>query len=369
MKFEVKRVINTSSFDKIFKDEKFSLQDLTSRVESFIPKSSFPYLSEDNFRLIENWRSVSIAIGNGYHLILKGSEARSPDLLNCYEEVFSKKNVVGAPSLSDHFVLKEHKIPLLLESEEACEEYDKSLAVFEDYSKNHNEIPKLPIPLCVLEYSDDIWKNQSGFLKVLKDDHGIAIEDTPCSIFAYIYKGYPNRLKHWKMYGEAKNVSREEWSKTQEEFFDIKDTLNSYFQNFIRLSDLGWILAPVGQEHIGYALKSQNLTLDGGFVDLGNAYKIDKISKNAKIDFINSIYYLSESITHLMVPSGRMTKEFENTLVSNFVIRTLSKNWGERQSPLAKVFGEYFESEVDSFQESLNSLIGNYIKEDFEIIL
>lgn len=361
--------INDKDFEKFLGSSELNLKKIEGIVRNFKPDSCFPYTNEYSCRFSENWRSCSIGLEGGLTLIIKGSELKSNDINDCYEKVFSKVRKVGMPTLAEHFVYKEGKFPLAFELDEALEEAKTTIQLLKDYWKNYKKIPSIPIPLFVIAYEDEDLNDSMSYLNSIRKKIKLKKSNNSFAVFAYLYKGHPSRLKHWKILTENPQLARKDWQKNQADFFSSKDLLNKYIDLFIEISSLNWILAPIGQDHIGYGLKSQNLTLDGGMVDLGNAYKVENVDRSVKINFINSLNFLTDSIKSLLIQNNRMSDDFENNLISNLVIQMINKKWNDKDCLLYSVFKNVYFSDEERFFEELDELLGDNISEDFDIIL
>jgi hypothetical protein len=366
---KVKWKISDEDFSQLFSESEFKLEDLGDIVENYSPNSCFPYVTDYSCRLSENWRSCLVGLEGDYCLVIKGSELKSPDLDDCYHKIFDMVRVVGSPTLAQHFVFKENKFPLALETSEAIEEALTTTNLVNDYFSEFGLIPRMPIPLFVFEYEQQDLKKAKSYLKSIKEKFRMERRPGEFAVFAYLFKGHPSRLKHWKILTENPQIERKMWEIEQKDFFNSDRIINEILGLFSCLVQIGWILTPVGQDHIGYGLKSQNITLDGGIVDVGNAYKVSKITKGVVVDLINSINVLTSSMSSILVQAGRMEEGFQKTLISNFVINEVSKRLENKSAPLADSFRKIFCSGSVNLVALLNDLMDSNLNDDIEIIL
>jgi len=349
------------------------LDEIIEMIKEFVPHSCGPYLEKESFRLIENWRSVSIPLKNDFYLTLKGTEIEVSDIFFIYKKLMEKYFEMGQGSNSDHFYFKEGKLPMMMTNCEAAKEFRTSQMMARDFVTKFKKIPALPLPIATFTYvGATLPKGYKDLAAHLKSLYSLDFKKIQLGGIAYIYKGHPSRIKHWKQYCENPKKNMKTWIKGQETYFDSTKAYAQYVRLFAELTALGWILTPVGQEHLGYAVKSQNMTLVGGFVDVGNAYRPKgKLNRRDVISFLKSIEVLSESIKEISYPKNRISNSLASILFSNQLIQDIRIELKKIKvrSSLCEVFEQFYCNDFEGISNGLIKLISDDLDEDFQVII
>lgn len=333
-----------------------------------------PYLEKKSFRLTESWRSFCVPLKNNFLLIIKGSEIELDDLSETYKTYFQKYQQLGSPSNAEHFFYKENKIPLLHLLEEGTEEFSKSQALLSDYFNTFKTIPKLPIPIANFKYDISKIKNKDveKFISILESDFGIDIRKRMFSKYVYLYQGHPSRLKSWKQSVENRNLNWHSWQNQQARFFNAEELISDYIKLFVQISSLGWILSPLGKDHMGYPISLQNLTTDGGFVDINNLVRISKpLSRQHEVSFLNSIILLIDALKEIAYPSRRVSTQLGSALFSVKACRLIEAEFSKikKEGELKRVYLNYFGSRSKLIPDPLKKLLENDITENLETVV
>jgi hypothetical protein len=237
----IKSLIERNLYDEILKGKiGYNLVQLESMIQKFVPLACTPFINKFSFRLVENWRSVAIPLKNDFFLILKGTEVESKDIFKTYQNIMDKYFELGIGSNSDHFYLKEGKLPMMVSFKEAELEYKISQGIFQDYFTSFKQLPALPIPIATFRYNQATLPKSFKILKrQMEFTYSIDMDDYEIGGLAYIFKGHPARIKHWKQYCENTKLDRASWLKDQSRYFNNEDTIKRYIALFSQLTAIG----------------------------------------------------------------------------------------------------------------------------------
>jgi hypothetical protein len=236
------------------------------------------------FSRLENQASGYIAI--------KGTE---PALIGELKSIANSNLPLAwrAPNLSsiDYFPIEEHKVPMVLTTEEALAEANIGCILHSQYVHRYRELPYLPLPLAVFKWPaeivDNIWNVWHPLLSPFaKEIVRRLLAGGACAyVYYYLTAPFP-RVRHLSQELKNSGVSRLLKLRTQA---NIEQTIERWIRLFVRILALGYLPATPSQVRIGQAVQEQNVIIGGGFVDLSSIRPIAEFQDER--DFLESYSY------------------------------------------------------------------------------
>jgi hypothetical protein len=114
------------------------------------------------------------------------------------------------------------------------------------------------------------------------------------------------------------------------------------------------------------------LTFSGGFVDLGNSYKVSKkLTRKDIISFLKSVQILTESIMEISYPKGRISDGLAMSLFSNLIIGLIKEEFLKikTKSPLTSLFQKFYCDGFRGLNSGINLILNDNLEEKLKIII
>lgn len=241
-------------------------------------------------RLSEHFRSICFSEGN-VDFAIKGIEPFLSDVMQ-YLDAFSNRIDLFTPSVGHRFIFSENKIPFVFTYQEAIEEVSISQKMLSSYYSTYLELPRIPIPLAVCKF-----RLPDQFVSKVKEKYTIDCSTVEAGIVLYLTSGHPARVGHFERFFNNTFKTLVQKLEFRSEYANCRKWLSTLVVEFSRWVNLGFIPAEVGKSHLGFAVKSQNVGLDGGLFDIGSfSLAEEKSEKELLGDLYLSVSTLCDTI-------------------------------------------------------------------------
>lgn len=214
-------------------------------------------------RLSEHFRSICFTNGN-YDFAIKGTEPFLSDAVQ-YLELFSNRIDLFAPSVGHRFIYSENKIPFVFTYLEAQEEISISQKMIPSYYSTYNELPQIPLPIAVCKF-----RLPEQFVSKVQEKYCIDCSNIDAGSVLYSISSYPARVGHFDRFFNNNFKTLGQKLESRSDYASCNKWLSTLLVEFTRWINLGFVPAEVGKSHLGFAVKSQNVGMDGSFFDIGS---------------------------------------------------------------------------------------------------
>ncbi|HAS6044886.1 TPA: hypothetical protein I7217_06225 [Vibrio vulnificus] len=214
-------------------------------------------------RLSEHFRSICFTDGN-YDFAIKGTEPLLSDAMQ-YLESFSNRIDLFTPSVGHRFIFSENKIPFVFTYQEALKEVSISQKMIFSYYSTYAELPLIPIPLAVCKF-----RLPDPFVGKVREKYSMDCSSIEAGIVLYSTSGHPARVGHFDRFFNNNFKVLGQKLESRSDYASCNKWLSTLFGEFTRWVNLGFVPAEVGKSHLGFAVKPQNVGLDGGLFDIGS---------------------------------------------------------------------------------------------------
>lgn len=265
-----------------------------------------PFILGNTFRLSEHLRVVNVDLEIGY-LIIKGSEPLLRDFDASLQDSFVR-HCFGKPSVAEHFIWKESKIPFALTLSEAQETLNITHRIKNEFLCAYGEFPRIPIPIATYLIEDHGLLEKINSYSNNKNPWQTSQNFPETAIQISYGLAYPGRVGFFETF-----VGNEASSLEAKELLRLSfGSMRSWYKNIVsetaKLFSLGLVFGRVELDHLGYATKSNNVGLCGSFFDLSGSYFIDprQSAQELASDVHVTLKYLAETVAeHICLAQGR----------------------------------------------------------------
>ena len=274
-------------------------------------------------------------IGEKGFLAIKGSEAICSNFETLITRLESMWSVltwsIGGPerqicddiSLMDQlerFPVAEGKPPGVHPLPDALEEAKTSAEFQLEHLKAYGTLAKVPLPLTVVKWPDDVRDRVWGQLKNKLSKKAKQIVESELSTgiasYVYYYPTLPIRVMHLRIPDASSTPSGIPFSRRLEmlsSHSDIRTTIEGWISVAASMISLGFV--PIDPANIGRGncLMPQNLVLDGGIVDLDSIRHVETFKNSASLEFAlqKCTRVLSQAISWYLVGTSAGLTRFE----------------------------------------------------------
>ena len=286
------------------------LADLPQELEAGFMAQALPVAGSWGIyhRPFGHWRALYRWEGQRGCLAFKGSEAYTRDLDVLYDALLDRYAVIhysvsrpGVPeptasttvSVLDRFLFVESKFPGVVLLSEAMAEAERSASVQWAHLQRYGCLARVPLPLVVYRVDEQVAQRvvDCCCARVSRDQqgwvHNLAAQGM--AILVYWYPELPLRVSHASQPALAQGI-------------DPASVVAGWITLVARLMGLGYAPADPRSALRGSCVEAQNLTLDGGMVDLDSLRPLDSFRNSAEIfeALERSLELLSRSIAHYL---------------------------------------------------------------------
>jgi hypothetical protein len=172
----------------------------------------------------------------------------------------------------DRFLFLENKFPGAVRLREALDEAELSAQFQLAHLKSYGELARVPLPLAVHRLDNQLNQElASRVCRRLPERHHERVWALlPLGVLVYWYPTLPERASHVRVPFEALR-----------QMLDPEAVMRSWIQLAGRCLQLGWTPCDPRCALQGMCLEPQNLTLDGGMVDLDSLRRLDSFTDPA----------------------------------------------------------------------------------------
>lgn len=169
-------------------------------------------------------------------------------------------------SVLDRFLFLENKFPGAVRLREALDEAELSAQFQIAHLKRYGELARVPLPLVVHRLDNHLGEElASRVCRRIPERHHERVRGLlPLGVLVYWYPTLPERVSHVRVPFEALS-----------KLLDPEAVIGSWIQLVRRCLELGWTPCDPRCSLQGMCLEPQNLTLDGGMVDLDSLRPLD----------------------------------------------------------------------------------------------
>lgn len=204
---------------------------------------------------------------------------------------FSDRPVAATHSVLDRFLYLESKFPGTVLLPEAMSEVKSSAAFQLAHYQRYGCLARTPLPLAVYRVSDDAVD------RIVQAISGLVDESSGClarqmavqgfAVLVYWYPHLPLRVGHLGLGTELSPDERaQQLTLTIPEGADLSSpelVVDSWIGLVVRMLALGYVPADPRSAIRGTCVDAQNLTLDGGIVDLDSMRAVDSFRNPSEI--------------------------------------------------------------------------------------
>lgn len=202
----------------------------------------------------------------------------------------------------ERFPVLEGKSPAIHAIWDCIEEADCAVELQKIYFQNFNELAKIPTPLLVLKWNEEIRKKALDAIQSYTSKKTAKIVEAEMSsgigTYIYYYPTLPTRCDHLDLphTGEVTYAKRMELLR---KIADPEKAINGWLDLTARLLALGYVATDPTNLSRGYCLQGQNLVIDGGFVDVNSLRNMDTFKNDSQLRFaiVRTIQVLAQAIS------------------------------------------------------------------------
>lgn len=279
-------------------------------------------------RLSEHFRSICLTAGN-YDFAIKGTEPLLSDVMK-YLDFFSNRIDLFTPSVGHRFLFNENKIPFLFSYQEAQEEISISQKMISSYYSHYGELPRIPLPLAICKY-----RLPESFTNKVQKNYSVDCSVTEAGIVLYSLSGHPARVGHFDRFFNSDFKSLKQKLESRATYLNCKNWLSTLLREFARWINLGFVPAEVGKSHFGFAVKQQNVGLDGSLFDIGSFSLAEGKSDSELLgDLYLSVSVLCETICEHICLDFWKNGKYLKQLFYPLMLANILETWPDRISDL-----------------------------------
>lgn len=169
-------------------------------------------------------------------------------------------------SVLDRFLFLENKFPGVVRLSEALDEAELASQFQLAHLQRYGELARVPLPLYVHRLDNQLCQELAERLcRRLPARHHARIQALlPLGVLVYWYPTLPERVSHLRLPLDALR-----------QLLDPEAVMQSWIQLVGRCLQMGWMPCDPRSSLQGMCLEAQNLTLDGGMVDLDSLRPLD----------------------------------------------------------------------------------------------
>lgn len=266
--------------------------------EEVLPGQWPPYhRPKGHWRCLYQWESWGC-------LATKGGESHSPyfeTMLDIMERQwmrfrygFDEQPQTVRLSVLERFLVLENKFPGALRLQEALEEANLAADFQLAHLERYGELARVPLPLVVHQIPDDVAADLAERLcrRVPQRQHSRVQALLPLGVLVYWYPTLPERVSHLRL-------PEGPWLEQLAALLDPKQLVESWAELLTRCLLLGWVPCDPCSSLQGMCLEAQNLTLDGGMVDLDSLRRLESF-RDPRPAVERCFQILAASICHLL---------------------------------------------------------------------
>jgi hypothetical protein len=213
----------------------------------------------------------------------------------------------------ESFALVENKIPGCVMLEEARKEYVVTNDIIRIFFSKYKSLPKIPLPIAVYKHDDFTVENYVGKIEPLVSASAFesieVLAKQGLGVYLYAYPDLPVRVNHLEQSNlSATYIQRRE--RLNPVVKDYGDVICSWIDLFCSLLFLEYL--PGSPESLlkGALCDPNNAGINGGFLDIGSAISISKItSKQWLYDSIHTCVELMVKTICLFLTGDRRAIE------------------------------------------------------------
>jgi hypothetical protein len=225
----------------------------------------------------------------------------------------------------DAFPLLEGKVPCGVAVEDAIQEAEAALSFQEAYARRYRELARLPLPLLVYRWPDEIrdrlWEAIRSKLS-RRAAHAVPrMLQAGIGGYVYYFPTIPIRVMHLDFFAGPPQGSYSGRMVALGRAFQIVDiqisldvavTVDRWIDLVTRMLAAGYFPKDSASVVTGDCLQSQNATLDGGFCDADSVLPMSSVVDDAEFRYMfrRAVEELSRTIAVLMTGSGVATQRF-----------------------------------------------------------
>lgn len=266
--------------------------------EEVLPGQWPPYhRPKGHWRCLYQWDSWGC-------VAVKGGESHSPHFDSMLEIMenqpmtlrygFDEQPQSARLSILERFLFVENKFPGAVRLQEALDE----ARVAADFQLAHwqrfGELARVPLPLVVHQLPSGLEQSLVDLIcrRLPERHHGRVRALLPLGVLVYWYPTLPERVSHLRFPQGThwQNLSR---------LLEPRQVVDSWIELFTRCLLLGWVPCDPRSSLQGMCLEAQNLTLDGGMVDLDSMRRLETF-RDARPAIERSFEVLAASIAHFL---------------------------------------------------------------------
>ena len=235
--------------------------------EEVLPGQWSPYhRPKGHWRCLYQWESWGCPA-------FKGGESHSPhfdgmlDIMERNQMTF-RYGLDDQPqavrlSVLERFLFVENKFPGALRLQEALDEAQLATEFQESHLERYGELARVPLPLVVHRLPDSLGLELAEKLcrRLPSRHHSRVHALLPLGVLVYWYPTLPERVSHLREQRPA----------------DPRPAVEAWIELLTRSLLLGWVPCDPCSSLQGMCLEAQNLTLDGGMVDLDSLRRIESL--------------------------------------------------------------------------------------------
>ena len=257
--------------------------------DEVLPGEWPPYFRpRGHWRCLYQWESWGC-------LAFKGGESHSPhfdgmlDIMERNQMIFrygfDEQPQSVRLSILERFLILENKFPGALRLQEALDEAQLAAEFQQAHLERYGELARVPLPLVVHELPSDLGLSLAEKLcsRLPCRQHGRVHSLLPLGVLVYWYPTLPERVSH--QHGQRPG--------------DPRPAVEAWLELLTRCLLLGWVPCDPCSSLQGMCLEAQNLTLDGGMVDLDSLRRLDSL-RNPRPAIERSFEILAASIAHYL---------------------------------------------------------------------
>lgn len=213
-------------------------------------------------------------------LAVKGGESHSPHFDSMLEIMerqrltfrygFDEQPQNARLSVLERFLFVENKFPGAVRLQEALDEARVAADFQLAYWRRYGELARAPLPLVVHQIPQELERSLLELLcrRLPARHHGRVQALLPLGVLVYWYPTLPERVSHVRL------PEGEHWQFLRQ-LLDPRQVVESWIELLTRCLLLGWVPCDPRSSLQGMCLEAQNLTLDGGMVDLDSLRRLE----------------------------------------------------------------------------------------------
>jgi len=268
-----------------------------------------------------HWRAWYYQISDHSTLAIKGSEAHAQDYQAMLQTMQSRssefsyslarpgavhRHVQARFSVLERFLVLENKFPGSLLLSEALSEAGRALQFQSAHSRRYGQLARVPLPLVVHRVHPGQVSGLVALLASLLEPRQRLrlrnLEDLGLGVLVYWYPGLPLRVAHQTLPPLGPYFTLAERLAALSHDRHPREVLDNWLDLMARMLCLGFVPADPMSALSGLCLEPQNLTLDGGMVDLNSLRAMDSFEDVLQAGFAlqRSLQVLASSVVEYL---------------------------------------------------------------------